>query len=111
MSALGKRVILALCLQLPACSQERTWHRFRGLFGAPSMKAHQNDGDIGNCPSWAQYQIAGGRVFWCLACVRLRRHSATAKQYCPSSSAVARQSNQGLSQIAPKRAKAKLTIQ
>ncbi len=29
MSALGKRVILALCL--PACSQERTWHGGHGL--------------------------------------------------------------------------------
>jgi hypothetical protein len=43
-----------------------------------------------NCPcgrSAKSHAVAYSRV---LACVRLRRHSATAKQYCPSSSAVAR---------------------
>src|SRR6266851_4239662 len=58
--------------------------------GALSMKAHRATATSETAPygrSAKSQLVAYSRV---LACVWLRRHSATAKQYCPSSSAVAR---------------------
>jgi hypothetical protein len=36
--------------QLPVQPQERTSHRFLGLFGALSMEAHKDDREIGKLP-------------------------------------------------------------
>src|SRR5258708_27853039 len=86
------RVVLAPCLQLPVHSRERTSLRFLGLFGAPSMEAHGTTATSEPAPCGRSARSQAVVYSAVPACDGLRFHSATAQQYCSSSSFVALQS-------------------
>jgi hypothetical protein len=83
---------LLSCLALLGCTRERTLRRLLGWFGTPAIEESSDDRDIGRLPatrrSAKSLSVSYSQV---VACGRLQHHSATAKQYCPSSSTVARQ--------------------
>jgi hypothetical protein len=86
-----QRSSVAIAVALPDARKNPLMSlRFLGLFGAPSMEADRDDRDVGNCPAGAAPDRRQSHILRFRRPMGLLCHCATAKQYCSSSSLVAR---------------------